>query len=88
MSDHQVKRFIDLVMSHCIMADSPFFETKLKLSSEEVFQVQQIILNSVRSRVVEQFRSVSFESGVEIVASDRSYIRLSEATKPRKSMKG
>lgn len=74
-------------MSPCIMTDSPFFETKLKLSSEEVFQVQQIILNSVRSRVVEQFRSVSFESGVEIVASDRSYIRLSEATKPRKSMK-
>lgn len=63
-------------MSPCIMADSPFFETKLKLSSEEVFQVQQIILNSVRSRVVEEFRSVSFESEVEIVASDRSYKRV------------
>lgn len=72
------------------MADSPFFETKLKLSSEEVFQVQQIILNSVRSRVVEQFRSVSFESEVEIVASDRSYKRVIEGIEPRirKSMKG
>lgn len=72
------------------MTDSPFFETKLKLSSEEVFQVQQIILNSVRSRVVEQFRSVSFESEVEIVASDRSYKRVIEGIEPRirKSMKG
>lgn len=72
------------------MADSPFFETKLKLSSEEVFQVQQIILNSVRSRVVEQFRSVSFESEVEIVASDRSYKRVIEGIEPRirKSMNG
>lgn len=77
-------------MSPCIMTDSPFFETKLKLSSEEVFQVQQIILNSVRSRVVEQFRSVSFESEVEIVASDRSYKRVIEGIEPRirKSMKG
>lgn len=70
------------------MTDSPFFETKLKLSSEEVFQVQQIILNSVRSRVVEQFRSVSFESEVEIVASDRSYKRVIEGIEPRISMKG
>lgn len=72
------------------MTESPFFETKLKLSSEEVFQVQQIILNSVRSRVVEQFRSVSFESEVEIVASDRSYKRVIEGIEPRirKSMKG
>lgn len=72
------------------MTDSPFLETKLKLSSEEVFQVQQIILNSVRSRVVEQFRSVSFESEVEIVASDRSYKRVIEGIEPRirKSMKG
>lgn len=77
-------------MSPCIMTNSPFFETKLKLSSEEVFQVQQIILNSVRSRVVEQFRSVSFESEVEIVASDRSYKRVIEGIEPRirKSMKG
>lgn len=77
-------------MSPCIMTDSPFFETKLKLSSEEVFQVQQIILNSVRSRVVEQFRSVSFESEVEIVASDRSYKRVIEGIEPRirKSMNG
>lgn len=77
-------------MSPCIMTDSPFFETKLKLSSEEVFQVQQIILNSVRSHVVEQFRSVSFESEVEIVASDRSYKRVIEGIEPRirKSMKG
>ncbi|XP_061188663.1 uncharacterized protein LOC133196824 [Saccostrea echinata] len=90
LSDHQVKHFIDFVMSPCIMTDSPFLETKLKISSGEVFQVPQIILNSVRARVVEQYRSFSLESGVENVASDRSYMRVLEAIEPRvrKSMKG
>ncbi|XP_062568266.1 uncharacterized protein LOC134230450, partial [Saccostrea cucullata] len=90
LSDHQIKHFIDFVMSPCIMTDSPFLETKLKLSSGEVSQVPQIILNSVRARVVEQYRSFCLESEVENVASDRSYMRVLEAIEPkvRKSMKG
>lgn len=90
MSDHQVKHFIDFVMSPCILTDSPFFETKLKLSIVEVFQVPQIILKCVRSRVVDQYRSFCLESGVENVASDMSYMRVLEGIEPRirKSMKG
>ena len=90
LSDHQVQHFLDFVMSPCIMTDSPYLETRLKLSNGEVFEVPRIILNSVRSRVVEQYQSFCKESGFEGAASDRSYMRVLEAIEPniRKSMKG
>lgn len=52
------------------MTDPPFLETKLKLSNGELYQVPQIILNSVRSRVVEQYQTFCRESGISDVASD------------------
>lgn len=77
-------------MSPSVMTDSPFLETKLKLSNGELYQVPQIILNSVRSRVVEQYQTFCRESGISDVASDRSYMRILQAIEPniRKSMKG
>ncbi|XP_076103449.1 uncharacterized protein LOC143072420 isoform X1 [Mytilus galloprovincialis] len=82
--------FIDFVMSPSVMTDSPFLETKLKLSNGELYQVPQIILNSVCSRVVEQYQTFCRESGIGDVASDRSYMRILQPTEPniRKSMKG
>ncbi|XP_078338287.1 uncharacterized protein LOC111121882 isoform X2 [Crassostrea virginica] len=90
LSDHQVQHFIDFVMSPCIMTDSPFLETKLKLSNGEIHQVPQIILNSVRSRVVEQYQAFCIENEISETASDRSYMRILQAIEPniRKSMKG
>lgn len=90
LSEHQIKCFIDFVMSPSVMTDSPFLETKLKLSNGELYQVPQIILNSVRSRVVEQYQTFCRESGISDVASDRSYMRILQAIEPniRKSMKG
>lgn len=72
------------------MTDPPFLETKLKLSNGELYQVPQIILNSVRSRVVEQYQTFCRESGISDVASDRSHMRILQAIEPniRKSMKG
>lgn len=49
------------------MTDPPFLETKLKLSNGELYQVPQIILNSVRSRVVEQYQTFCRESGISDV---------------------
>ncbi|XP_071168473.1 uncharacterized protein [Mytilus edulis] len=90
LSEHQIKCFIDFVMSPSVMTDSPFLETKLKLSYGELYQVPQIILNSVCSRVVEQYQTFCRESGIGDVASDRSYMRILQPTEPniRKSMKG
>ncbi|XP_052691237.1 uncharacterized protein LOC128169108 [Crassostrea angulata] len=82
LSEHQIKCFIDFVMSPSVMTDSPFLETKLKLSKGELYQVPQIILNSVRSRVVEQYQTFCRESGISDVASDRSYMRILQAIEP------
>ena len=53
----QISHFLDFVMSPAIITDMPYGETKLKLSSGETMHVPKIILNSVRSRVIEQYFS-------------------------------
>lgn len=52
--------------------------------------VPQIILNSVRPRVVDQRLGFCFEHEISVVASGRSYIRILEAIEPskRKEYKG
>lgn len=57
---------------------------------EKFFQVPQIILNSVRTRIVEQYPGYYEESGFQGAASNRSYLRVLEALVPTvgKSMKG
>lgn len=77
-------------MSPAVMTDVPFGEIHLKLSTSEKIDVPKIILNSVRSRVVEQYRSFCMESDFQQCASDRTYMRILQAVDPsiRKCMKG
>jgi hypothetical protein len=90
LTDEQVNHFMDFIMSPCIMTDAPFGETHLKVSSGEVFHVPKIILNSVRSRVIEQYERFCTETNFDHIASSRSYLRILEAVEPnvRKCMKG
>lgn len=68
-------------MSPCINTDSTFLETKLKPSNGEMHNVPQIILNSVRPRVVDQCLGI-LKTNFHFVASGRSYIRIAEAIEP------
>ena len=54
----------------------PFIETKLKLSSGDTIHVAKIILNSVRSRVIEQYFNYCEETGDEEIASVSTYMIL------------
>lgn len=90
LTDQQVNHFLEFIMSPCIMTDAPYGETKLKTASGEVFEVPKIILNSVRTRVIEQYQSFCCEINFSDCASTRSYLRILQAVEPnvRKSMKG
>ena len=68
----------------------PFIETKLKLSSGDTIHVAKIILNSVRSRVIEQYFSYCEETGDEEIISVSTYMRILDSKDPnlRNYMKG
>lgn len=68
----------------------PFIETKLKLSSGDTIHVAKIILNSVRSRVIEQYFSYCEETGDEEIVSVSTYMRILDSKDPnlRNYMKG
>ncbi|VDI15288.1 Hypothetical predicted protein, partial [Mytilus galloprovincialis] len=90
LTDEQISHFMDFIMSPSIMTDAPYGETHLKISSGEVFHVPKIILNSVRTRVIEQYESYCKDTHFDATASSRSYLRIMEAVEPniRKCMKG
>ena len=90
ITNAQITHFLDFVMSPAIITDMPYGETKLKLSSGETISVPKIILNSVRTRVVEQYFSYCEETSYENTASLSSYMRILNSVGPniRKSMKG
>lgn len=89
LSNLQISHFLDFIMSPAVMTDVPFGEIHLKLSTGEKIDVPKIILNSVRSRVVEQYRSFCMESDFQQCASARTYMRILQAVDPsiRKCMK-
>lgn len=90
ITDAQVSHFLDFVMSPAIITDMPFGETKLKLSNGETVNVPKVILNSVRTRVIDQYFSYCAESGFDTTASISTYMRMLQAIGPnvRKCMKG
>ena len=57
-------------------------ETKLKLSSGETIHVPKISLNSVRSRVIEQYFSYCEETGDEEIVSVSTYMRILHSIGP------
>lgn len=77
-------------MSPAIMTDAPYGIKNLKLSCGEKIEVPKIILNNVRSRVVDQYLQYCSEGGFSEKASHRSYMRILESVDPniRKCMKG
>lgn len=72
------------------MTDAPYGIKNLKLSCGEKIEVPKIILNSVRSRVVDQYLQFCSVGGFSEKASHRSYKRILESVDPniRKCMKG
>ena len=90
ITSEQVSHFLDFVLSPVVMTDIPYGENKLKLSSGEILEVPKIIINSVRSRVVELYQQYCVETEYSGSASSRSCMRMLKAVEPsvRKSMKG
>ena len=90
LNKEQISHFIDFIMTPAIMTDAPFGNMQLKLSSGHKIDVPKIILNSVRSRVVDQYQQYCKENNFVQSASERSYMRILQAVEPsiRKSMKG
>lgn len=86
----QIDHFLQFVLSPAIMTDSPFGECNFKLASGSELTAPKIILNTVRTRTVNLYLKYCEEMNYLSVLSDRSYMRLLEATQPsvRKSMKG
>lgn len=72
------------------MPDLPYGESNLKLSNGEVITVPKIILNSIRSHVIDQYLSYCDETLYQDKASYSSYMRILHAVGPtvRRSMKG
>lgn len=90
LCEQQISHFLDFIMSPAIMTDAPYGIKNLKLSCGEKIEVPKIILNSVRSRVVDQYLQYCSEGGFSEKASHRSYMRILESVDPniRKCMKG
>ncbi|XP_063436619.1 uncharacterized protein LOC134718051 [Mytilus trossulus] len=90
ITTEQINHFLDFIMSPAIITDIPFGESNLKLSNGEIISVPKIILNSVRTRVVQQYFSYCEEINFEEKGSLSSYMRILHAIGPnvRKCMKG
>ena len=90
LTNQQISHFLDFIMSPTIMTDAPYGIMNLKLSSGDKMEVPKIILNSVRSRVIDQYLQYCKENEFNQEASHRLYMRILEAVDPniRKSMKG
>ncbi|CAC5406446.1 unnamed protein product [Mytilus coruscus] len=90
ITTEQINHFLDFIMSPAIITDIPFGESNLKLSNGEIISVPKIILNSVRTRVVQQSFSYCEEDTFEKKGSLSSYMRILHAIGPNvmKSMKG
>lgn len=89
LCEQQISHFLDFIMSPAIMTDAPYGIKHLKLSCGEKIEVPKIILNRVRSRVVDQYLQFCSEGGFSEKASHRSYIRILESvdTNIRKCMR-
>ncbi|KAK3107372.1 hypothetical protein FSP39_012971 [Pinctada imbricata] len=90
ITNAQISHFLDFVTSPAIITDMPYGDSKFKLSNGETITVPKIILNSVRTRVVEQYFGYCDETNYENKASISSYMRILHSVGPnvRKSMKG
>ncbi|XP_063438390.1 uncharacterized protein LOC134719312 [Mytilus trossulus] len=90
ITTEQINHFLYFIMSPAIITDIPFGESNLKLSNGEIISVPKIILNSVRTRVVQQYFSYCEEINFEEKGSLSSYMRILHAIGPnvRKCMKG
>ncbi|VDI05698.1 Hypothetical predicted protein [Mytilus galloprovincialis] len=90
ISTEQIHNFLYFIMSPAIVTDIPFGESNLKFSNGEIISVPKIMLNSVRTRVIQQYFSYCEEDNFEKKESLSSYMRILHAIGPnvRKSLKG
>ncbi|CAC5364228.1 unnamed protein product [Mytilus coruscus] len=85
ITTEQINHFLDFIMSPAIITDITFGESNLKLSNGEIISVPKIILNSVRTRVVQQYFSYCEEDTFEKKGSLTclsSYMRILHAIGP------
>ncbi|CAC5379457.1 unnamed protein product [Mytilus coruscus] len=85
ITTEQINHFLDFIMSPAIITDITFGESNLKLSNGEIISVPKIILNSVRTRVVQHYFSYCEEDTFEKKGSLTclsSYMRILHAIGP------
>lgn len=90
ITNAQISHFLDFITNPAIMTNLPYGESNLKLSTGDVITVPKIILNSIRSHVIDQYLSYCDETLFQDKASYSSYMRILHSVGPtvRRSMKG